>query len=390
MQQLLGAFVEFGHQVTFASTAGKTPYSLELGPLGVASVPIQMNHPGFDGFVRATAPDMVIFDRFMVEEQFSWRVAEQAPDALRILNTEDLHSLRKARESAHVSSEGFSLGHWRDHPVTLRELASIHRCDLSLMVSPFEMDFLEREAGMPGSRLLYLPFMVEPLDGDAVKAWPLFGDRRDFVCIGNGKHAPNVDALRLLKKAIWPLIRREMPQAVLHVHGAYLPREVLGMHDSPTGFMVEGWADDLTSVLHGARLLLAPLQFGAGIKGKLLDAMYHGTPSVTTPLGAEGMKGELPWGGAIAEAPGAFARAAVELYNDKEQWERAQAQGLALVNTRYGKNDLQARLDRRLAQIQGNLKAHRRENIIGRILMDQIHASHKYMAKWIQEKHGLG
>ena len=98
MQQLLGAFLRFGYKITFASTASRTEYSLDLEKVGVAEVTIQLNHSSFDDFIKKLLPTIVIFDRFMIEEQFGWRVAEFAPKALRILNTEDLHALRKARE----------------------------------------------------------------------------------------------------------------------------------------------------------------------------------------------------------------------------------------------------------------------------------------------------
>lgn len=388
MEQLLGAFIEFGHRITFASTARRTAHGLDLESMGVRTVPIVLNHPSFDVFVNEENPDLVIFDRFMVEEQFGWRVAEQAPKALRLLNTEDLHSLRKAREEAHRGGRDFSLQQWKAHPMAMRELASLYRSDCSLVISVFEMELL-KELGMPRAQLLHLPFMVAPLSQETVDQWPGYEDRRDFICIGNGKHAPNVDSIKFLKHTIWPLIRSGLPGAKLHIHGAYLPRQLQEMHDPKSGFMVEGWAEDLPGTYQRARLLLAPLRFGAGIKGKLLDAMYQGTPSITSPIGVEGMHGELPWNGAVAKDPKTFAKAAVELYRNKALWEQAQGNGIELVNALYDKKGLQARLKERLAHLENQLGSHRRGNLIGRMLMDQIHASNKYMAKWIQAKNKL-
>src|SRR6056297_4363571 len=107
MLQLLDAFLTFGYDITFASTASKTQYSLDLAKLGVQEVAIQLNHSSFDEFVKELSPNVVVFDRFMVEEQFGWRLAEFAPNALRILNTEDLHALRKSREDAHKKEQPF-------------------------------------------------------------------------------------------------------------------------------------------------------------------------------------------------------------------------------------------------------------------------------------------
>src|SRR6056297_2554729 len=115
MQQLLDAFLTFGYDITFASTASKTEYSLDLATLGVNEVAIQLNHSSFDEFVKELSPNVVLFDRFMVEEQFGWRVAEFAPNALSILNTEDLHALRKSREEAHKKNLPFGIKDWKNH-----------------------------------------------------------------------------------------------------------------------------------------------------------------------------------------------------------------------------------------------------------------------------------
>ncbi|AEM72162.1 putative glycosyltransferase [Allomuricauda ruestringensis DSM 13258] len=383
MQQLLEAFISFGFQVTFASTASKTEYSLDLQQMGIRETPIQLNHSSFDEFVKELSPDMVLFDRFMVEEQFGWRVADCAPNAIRILNTEDLHSLRKAREEAHKKKECFTLQHWKNHPITLREVASIYRCDLSLIISTYEMEILYATLNIPTELLCHLPFMV----GKTTEQWPSYIARKGFVSIGNGKHAPNVDAIKVLKQEIWPQIRKQLPEAEMHIYGAYLPQQLNEMHSPKTRFHVHGWAEDVDVVLKKAKVLLAPIQFGAGIKGKLLDAMKIGTPSVTTSIGAEGMHGDLPWNGTITNAWDKFAQAAVDLYQNPTAWENAQRQGSELLQTFYDKESLQTRLKERLQQLSEALQTHRTQNFIGKLLQHQTMASTKYMAKWIEAKH---
>ena len=147
MLQLIDAFQEFGYTVVFGSTATRTEYSLDLEAKGVQCVNLQLNHTSFDAFVSDLEPAVVVFDRFMVEEQFGWRVVEFAPKALRVLNTEDLHSLRKAREEVYKRGEEFSVNHWKNHPMILREVASIYRSDLTLMISSFEMELLTPRSG---------------------------------------------------------------------------------------------------------------------------------------------------------------------------------------------------------------------------------------------------
>ena len=147
-----------------------------------------------------------------------------------------------------------------------------------------------------------------------------------------------------------------------------------------------GWVENLDQEIKNARICLAPLRFGAGIKGKLVDAMRNGTPNITTQLGAEGMCDELEWGGSVADNAISFAQEAIELYKNKEQWEKAQSNGIQIINQLYDKNVLQERFRNCLKTIGANLTAHRNQNFIGQLLQHQILASTKYMAKWIEEK----
>lgn len=386
MLQLLEAFQKFGYHITFASTAQKTEYSLDLENMGITSVDILLNHSSFDVFAAELSPDVVIFDRFMVEEQFGWRVAEFVPRAIRILNTEDLHGLRKAREEAYLKQETFYLDLWKTHPVTLREVASIYRSDISLMISSYELSVLREKLGIPNELLLHLPFMVENISKEEILKWPKFKDRRDFVVVGNGRHAPNIDSIKILKAKIWPLIRKELPDAQIHVYGAYLPQQIMEMHRPDQGFLVKGWAEDMGTILKNTRVVLAPIQFGAGIKGKLLDAMQFGTPSITTPIGAEGMHGNLPWNGTICRDWESFAQAAITLYQNPVQWKEAQADGVVLVNTLFNKDSLQSRLLQAMDGVHQNLEEHRNKNFIGRLLQHHTLTSSKYLAKWIEAK----
>ncbi|MEC8832089.1 MAG: glycosyltransferase, partial [Bacteroidota bacterium] len=343
------------------------------------------NHSSFDDFVKELSPDIVLFDRYMVEEQFGWRVAEFAPRAIRILNTEDLHALRKSREEAHKKGKSFKIGDWKNHPMTLREVASIYRCDISLMISTYEMEILQEELQIPSNLLLHLPFMVDVTNITEVKN-PPFEGRNGFVSVGNGKHAPNVDSIKVLKQEIWPRIRKQLPDAEIYIYGAYLPQQVSEMHHPKSGFYIKGWTDNVDAALQKTKVLLAPIQFGAGIKGKLLDAMRTGTPSVTTSVGAEGMHGELPWNGTITDDWDEFAQAAVELHQDRDLWVNAQEKGMGLLQTFYDKNALQNKLKDHVNQLIHTLQTHRKENFIGKLLQHQSMASTKYMAKWIEEK----
>ncbi|MEM9076266.1 MAG: glycosyltransferase [Bacteroidota bacterium] len=387
MVQLIDAFLQFDFVVIFVSTASKTPYSLNLETMGVTTISIQLNHSSFDEFVQNLQPDYVVFDRFMVEEQFGWRVTEQVPKAVRILNTEDLHSLRKTREACYTKREEFTLEYWKRFDMTKREIASIYRSDLSLMVSTFEMELLQKELQIPKNLLMHLPFLMDKITNNEEDSWPTFEERIDFITYGNGKHAPNVDSFSYLKKSLWPRIRKKLPEANLKVFGAYLPQQISEMHAPNEGFHVIGWVENLCVEIQRARIVLAPLHFGAGIKGKITDALKNGTPVVTTQVGVEGMVLDgLPKACISESNPKEFANSAIEAYSNQSLWQTAQKKGIALVNSNYLKSKHEERLKVILEDVSQNLEQGRNQNFIGSLLQHQTVLASKYMGKWIEAK----
>ncbi|KSA13644.1 glycosyltransferase [Maribacter dokdonensis] len=384
MMQLLQVFKNQGYRITIASAASKSEYSADMVALGNETAEIKMNDSSFDVFVKELNPDVVLFDRFLTEEQFGWRVAENCPQALRVLDTEDLNSLRHVREQCFKKEIPFTTEAWLADDKTKREIASIYRCDLSLIISSYEMELLTEVLKIDKSLLLLLPFMVNEIGNDT--AWKIFEQRQDFIFIGGGKHAPNIDAVKCLKSIIWPLVHKQLPEATMHIYGAYLPQQLLEMHNPKEKFLVHGRADNVDDVMQNAKVCLAPLRFGAGIKGKLLSAMQNGTPSVTTTLGAEGMHGILDWNGYIENDHSAFVEAAVRLYTKKEAWQTAQDQAKTLVNTLYNKTSLESILSNSIEQLQKNITTHRKQNFIGSLLQHQTMTATKFMSKWIEEK----
>lgn len=146
------------------------------------------------------------------------------------------------------------------------------------------------------------------------------------------------------------------------------------------------WAEDALEVMSAARICLAPLRFGAGIKGKLIDAMLCGTPSVTTPIGAEAMQGHYPWPGAVATSAAALAEEAVRLYQDETCWVAAQSAGKALLSSRYSKLEHGPALIEKLRHCQHNLQQLRKNNFTGSMLRHHSHKSTQYMSQWIEAK----
>ncbi len=387
MMQLITFFQQQNYQITFASPAQRTEHMVELSDFQVNCVDIKLNCPSFDEFAQQLQPDVVMFDRFMMEEQFGWRISEQCPQALKVLDTEDLFCLRHARHHAYKQQRTMTDADLLSSDLAQREVAAIFRCDLSLMISPKEITLLEKLFKVDASLLHFCPLLYS--QGDFSLDNPNFVQRDGFISIGNFRHAPNWDAVLWLKQHIWPLIRAQLPQAQLNVYGAYPPPKATALHDEKSGFLVKGWVDDAILAMQSARVCLAPLRFGAGIKGKLAEAMLCATPSVTTDIGIEGMDSELAWPGRVANNAQAFADAAVQLYKETNTWQKLSDLGPKNARLLFEQNKHFALLAARLTEISSTLLMHRQQNFIGAMLNHHHHKSTKYMAQWIEAKNKL-
>jgi glycosyltransferase involved in cell wall biosynthesis len=391
MLQLIEQFLNQDFEITFACAAKTSNNTYDLSQLGVKTQSILLNDASFDAFISQLQPDVVLFDRFMVEEQYGWRVAEHCPNALRVLDTEDFHGLRKAREQALKEGVEVTVEHLQND-TTKREIASIYRCDLSLIISEAEIDILTQQFKIDRNLLHYLPFLLEPVAVEAVSQLPKFEERQHFITIGNFLHPPNYDAVLFLKQSIWSLIRQQLPKAELHIYGAYESQKVIQLHNKRDGFLIKGFAEDVNDVMQQAKVCLAPLRFGAGLKGKLVDAIQNGTPCIMSGIAAEGMfsslssLSEVEVNGFVEDNQEAFAQKAVELYTKAEVWKDKQQIGFKVLNHRFDKSNFKDEFAQKIEALRTDLKSHRQNNFIGTILQHQTLQSTKYLSKWIEEK----
>jgi len=385
MIQLVRLFLSKGYEVIFASAASKSEFSFNLQEIGASERGITLNDPGFNLFLQEINPGMVLFDRFIMEEQYGWRVQEECPDAMRILDTEDLHCLRNARQQAIKSNQPFNEADLFTD-MAKREIAAILRCDLSLIISEVEMKILQEQFHLDPALIYYLPFLEEEITEEDIRNWNPFEEREGFVFIGNFLHEPNWHTLQVLKTTVWPLLRKKLPAASLHIYGAYATQKVMQLHNEKERFYIHGRAKHARECISNHRILLAPIQFGAGVKGKFIDAMQVGTPAVTTTVGAEAMTGGMDWNGEIADDLTEFADQAAALYQDKNRWLEAQQNGVLIINERYGKSRFMESFLTAIKTLSADLAGHRRRNFFGQILQYHTANSTKYMSLWIAEK----
>lgn len=375
MMQLIQLFSEADFKISFLTASNNIEFSEKI-----EIQKIEINNESFDEKIRDLNPDVVLFDRYVTEEQFGWRVSENCPNAVKIIDTEDLHFLREARRKAFVDKR---IVEKKDfiNDVFVREMASILRCDLSLIISEFEYNLLVDDFKINPNLLFYIPFLTESFE----KSRTTFGERKHFVSIGNFLHEPNWQTVLKLKQ-IWNSIKKRIPEAELHIFGAYTSQKVLELHNEKDGFLVKGRAYSVEEIFNKSKVLLAPIPFGAGLKGKLWESMKFGLPNVTSSVGAEAMHKDLLWNGFVEDSDAVFVEKAIELYQDENLWKKAQENGYLILEALFMKDFFADSFINKILELMENLDNHRTENYLGKILQHHQLNSTKYMSRWIEEK----
>ncbi|MEI6866838.1 glycosyltransferase family 4 protein [Flavicella sp.] len=385
MMQLIDVFLGENYKIIFATSTSESEYRYPLEELGILIKRIALNNKSFDIYIKELEPELVLFDRFMTEEQFGWKVEKYSPKSIRILDTEDLHCLRKGRQQAFKEKRSFSNEDLHSE-LAKREIASIYRSDLSLMISDFEMGLLQSYFKVPENLLCYIPFLLEPVLTKKQEGFMKFGERSNFVTIGSFRHKPNWDSILYLKNEIWPVLRKKLPHSEMHIYGSYPQEKAMKLHKPADNFFIKGWVNNASEVLETAKVVLAPLRFGAGLKGKFIDAMLNGTPNITTAIGAEAMHENTEWSGLIADDTNAIIAAAEKLYTNKPLWIQCQKNGFEIIEKCYSKSKYSIIMMSRLNLIQLDITKHRATNFIGSMLLFHTMRSTEFMSRWIEEK----
>jgi glycosyltransferase involved in cell wall biosynthesis len=205
--------------------------------------------------------------------------------------------------------------------VQARQLQIAAAADYTLVVTPEEADLLQRLCPTAQVRILSNIHTLTPVSHRPA-------ERRDLLFVGNFVHMPNRDAVQHFVADIWPQVRAHLPDAIVKLVG--LPVAEVAALAAPD-VIVAGHVPDLAPFYTSSRLAIAPLRFGAGVKGKVLEAMGYGLPVVMTPIAAEGTHARPNIDALIATTPADFAAATVRLYHDDDLWQRLSQNGQALV-----------------------------------------------------------
>ena len=324
---MIKALQALDHRVTLVpdNLFATEPYAGELQDEGV-----ELWHGAVDARAELAqiAPELVTVISCRPTPTSRWieLIREYAPGVPLVYDTVDLHWLREARRDAwaHGIPE-IRIGP-RAKALRELELALIRASDATLVVS--EDERAQVLADVPDASVHVVPMVHEP----KVDVTPA-AQRKGVLFLGGFEHSPNVDAAIRLVRGVMPLVWQERPDVPVTIVGSVPPTEVQQL----AGPLVDvtGWVSELEPLLGDARLMVAPLNYGAGLKGKLTQALASGLPVVTTPTGAEGLQATDGEDILIGSSDEDLAARVVRLATDDELWQRLSSAGLKLAAERW-------------------------------------------------------
>jgi len=269
--------------------------------------------------------DVVLIFRGGAASRHLVTVRNYCPTAKVMFHTSDLHFIREKRQ---IEIEGGSKEKRANAEQTKKtELALINSVDLTIVHSTYERDVLADLA--PKANVYVFPWIL-----DKVGCLTSFNQRNGLIFLGGYRHVPNVDAVLYFASQVWPLIREKIPDAVFYAAGSNPPSELLEL-DGKDNIVITGYIEDLQPYFERVRLSVAPIRYGAGIKGKVAMSMAYGVPVVATVCAAEGMGLVDGQNVVIEDNPDEMARKIIELYRDESRWLKLSEQSMAFVEDNY-------------------------------------------------------
>jgi GT2 family glycosyltransferase/glycosyltransferase involved in cell wall biosynthesis len=336
MFQILTLLHQLGHRVTFIADnlANIPPYAGELQKRGIEVV----YHPYIkkvrDYLIsHGSSFDVVVLSRCDFARKHIADVRQDAPQARIIFDTVDLHYLREDRE-AQLTRDA----EMRQRAEEKRQLEHelIEQADETWVVSPVEQRLLRQE--WPGKSIQLVSNIV-----DVPGSRTPFALRRDWLFIGGFQHRPNIDAVLFFVQKIYPLVSKQLRDAKFYILGDKAPPEIVAL--ATERIIVAGLQRDVRPFFDTVKLSVAPLRFGAGVKGKINQSMAFGVPVVATSLAVEGMELTDHEDILVADEPEDFARALIELYEAEELWKRLSENGIRKTRELYSPDAARKKLE---------------------------------------------
>ena len=319
---LMDCLAELGYGVTFMADnrthAGRYTTALQQAGVEVVYDPWTESLPVFFR-ERGSDFDFVLISRHYIAANYVSQLRRYCPRARFIFDTVDLHYLREERMAELENSQALKTSAAQTRR---SELAVINAADATLVVSPVEKAVLAESA--PGAKVHVISNIHEVTGSKRP-----FTERKDIFFVGGYQHPPNIDAALWFVSEIWPLIHEQEPGMTFHLIGSKAPEQIRALHGNGVHF--HGFVKTLDPWLDGCRLAVAPLRYGAGVKGKVNMSMSRGQPVVATPMAVEGMFAKPGRDVIVAETAQDFADGVIRIYRDENLWNNVSLAGLENV-----------------------------------------------------------
>jgi len=345
MMAILEILTSLHCKVTFVADnlEHRQPYVAQLQQRGVEVL--------FHPFVRSVADllskrgpefDIIVISRHYIAVKHIDAVRAFSPKSLVVFDTVDLHFLRTERQA---ELEGNALARASARAKRDEELTLIRKADVTLVVSTFEQTLLAELA--PDARVIVLSTIHE-----LYPPGKPFAEREGLVFIGGFQHPPNTDAVLWYAQDVLPHVRAALPGVKTYIVGSKVPANVRAL--AAEDFIVTGYVPDVTPYFSGCRVSIAPLRYGAGVKGKINLAMSYGLPVVATTPSVEGMFLVPEQDVLVADEAKAFADAIVRLYHDEALWLRLAAGGRENIQAHFSRDVARSAITRLIAFARGS------------------------------------
>jgi glycosyltransferase involved in cell wall biosynthesis len=313
-----------------------------LQRLGVETIHTPF-YPDITTFLRDRGSefDLAYITRYGAARQVLGQLADFAPQARTVINVADLHFLRQIRD-AMVAKDSTSLDMAMETRDT--EISVLSGAELVLSYSAIEQAVITSHIAK-GPKTGLLPWVIDPRPLKAP-----FGKRRDIAFLGGFSHTPNIAAVRFFADEVMPLLRVALPGIRFLVYGSAVPPEVEALASDDV--IIKGYVKDVSEVFDSCRVFVAPLLSGAGMKGKVLDCIAAGIPSVLSPIAAEGIGLRDGFDTIIAVKPEEWVQGIMKLYNGEAAWNTMSKHLLELAANRFSFETGVANLREALAAIE--------------------------------------
>ncbi|MCF8011059.1 MAG: glycosyltransferase family 4 protein [Clostridiales bacterium] len=335
---ILKILVDLNYSVTFipCNQAQREPYTSDLQKIGIEVV-----FGDVEDFLKTWGRLFKIVILSRPDEAFNFLpyIRAYAINSRIIYDTVDIHWLRNQRAADLYGDQQL-----KQQARYYRNIETVNALCSDLIFTVTEDDKKVFSENNPELPIELIPNIHEPVPVDKP-----FCQRKDLMFIGGFCHQPNVDAMLFFSEEIFPVIREKIPGIKLYIVGSNPPVSIQQLNDS--NIEVTGFVKDVQPFFENCRVFVAPLRYGAGMKGKIGQSMAYGLPVVTTWVGAEGMNLTNVKNVLIADEPQMYAQEVVNLYQNEVLWNKISANSIKHIEENYSPEVIKEKIDRVLSTL---------------------------------------